>query len=144
MTLDAKFAEKFGSFVKESKLDGALAQKAADVFFAQQKEALAADEQRFTQQEAKWVEEISKDPTLGGANLAASRTAATKAVTKYGGEPLAALLKATGLDNNPVIFRTFAALGKAMGEDTIGGAGTPPAPAKKRDLQSALYPPKPA
>lgn len=136
--VDAKLLESFKATGAELKLDVAGQQKVLDVFLAQQKAEIEADETRFKQQEAKWAEEITKDPELGGAQLAASRTAASKAVMKYGGEPLAQLLKATGLDNNPVLFRTFAKLGKAMGEDTIGGSNAPPAPPAPT-LESALY-----
>ena len=142
LKVEPKLIEAFKATAAELKLEGPGAQKVLDVFLGQQKAAIEADEARYTQQETKWVEEITKDPELGGANLAASRTSATKAVMKYGGEPLAQLLKATGLDNNPVFFRTFAKLGKAMGEDSLGGVGSAPAPTKERSLQGALYPAK--
>lgn len=137
-----KLLETFKATAAELKLDSAAGQKVLDVFLSEQKAALEADEARYTQQETKWVEEITKDAEFGGTNLPASRTAATKAVMKFGGEPLAKLLKATGLDNNPDFFRAFARVGKAMGEDTIGGTGATPPAVKTRTLQAALYPKK--
>jgi len=56
-----------------------------------------------------------------GADFEKTLTHAQRAVQKFGGEALATRLRETGMGDLPELVRAFAAIGKAMAEDTVAG-----------------------
>jgi len=132
---------------KELGLEGEKAQKyldsLANIDAARSKqldEALAA-------QDAKWAAELKADPEVGGEKFASAVKDAAKALSRFGGTPtqgqkvapLAVLLHQAGLGNHPLVLKAFAAIGRAMADDTISGTATPAAPDAGRKSDAELF-----
>jgi hypothetical protein len=63
-------------------------------------------------------DQLTKDPDFGGQKLAASKAAVQRAVHRFGkAYGLSERLESLGLQNDPAIIKTLAAIGKALGED---------------------------
>ncbi len=78
---------------------------------------------------AVWAEQAKADKEIGGAVFEATVGKAKLALDKFGSPALRQALNDTGLGNHPELIRTFAAIGRAMGEDKLviaahGGATT--------------------
>lgn len=130
-------AGKFSALAGELGLDSAKAQKVADFFVAQQKEAYAA----YEKVEKANVEAVK---TKYGADLEKNIGLARKAVEKFGGESLRSALNEAGVANHPAFVELFVQLGKALSEDTVAGGvtGSPPAASGDAALK-ALFPNSP-
>lgn len=138
----------FESLTKQAKelgLEGEKAQKYLDSLASidaarskQLDEALAA-------QDARWAAELKADPEIGGPKFDAAMKDARRALARFGGKPaegqqvapLAALLHQAGLGNNPLVLKAFAAIGRALADDSINGTAkaAPAAGARKSDAE---------
>jgi len=126
--LEVKFAEDLGVSEAQAKaftelaqsldLDSAKAQKLVDHYAALAKSSREAAEAAFVEQQQKLRATIEADKELGGANATATRTAAHKALSRFGTPGLTELLD-NGLGNHPDVVRFLAAVGKSIAEDTV-------------------------
>lgn len=69
-----------------------------------------------------WRESTKADPDIGGSKLPAAQAMANKAIAAYGGQPLADILRSTGLANHPAVVKAFARAGATIAEDSIAGS----------------------
>lgn len=116
----------FVPLAKELGLKGEQAQKLVDLVVSQgteaQKAAQAAQEASRTQQFEKWAEAAKADKEYGGADFDANLKTAQRALERFGGKGLVEVLESTGLGNHPDVLRAFYRAGKAIAEDSVGGA----------------------
>lgn len=84
-----------------------------------------------------WIAQVQADPEIGGQQFAASTESARQALAKFGSPALREALEQTGLGNHPELIRVFSKIGRAMAEDSIGGARK--APAAEKSTASLLY-----
>lgn len=120
---------KYGAAFKEAGVtDSAKAQRIVDTYVeqvrAQVKADRAASDAAWTKEQADLQTAAKADPEIGGANWNASVQAGQKALLKIGNPKFNALLDSSGLGNHPEVIRAFAKLGKLLGEDSVGGAGS--------------------
>ena len=139
--------EALSKHAQELGLEGEKAQKFIDSIAAvdgarakQLDEALAA-------QDAKWAAELKADPEIGGPKFDAAIKDASRALARFGGKPaegqkvapLAALLHQAGLGNHPLVLKAFAAIGRAMADDTIAGTSKAAPAAGERKSDAELF-----
>lgn len=118
MALDAKSTEDFKALAKELKLPADAAQRLVDIEVTR----MQAQAEAHVATVKEWRETVVNDPVLGGDHLAENMAIAKKAVA-LGPPELNDLLKSTGMDNHPVVFRWALAVGKALSEDKHVQAG---------------------
>lgn len=126
--------------IEELGLTGEKAAKFAEnvvaIDAARQKQA----DDTFAAQDAKWQAELKADPEIGGAKFPGAMKDVTRALRHFGGtptgdskvSPLAALIHRAGLGNHPVVLKAFAAVGRALADDTISGTSKAAPPATER------------
>lgn len=132
---------------KELGLEGERAQKYLDGLAAFDAERTKALDAALAKQDAKWADELHADPEIGGEKFAGAMKDAARALTRFGGKPaegqkvtpLAALLHQAGLGNNLLVLKAFAAIGRAMGDDTISGTAKPAAQESQRKSDAELF-----
>lgn len=95
--------------------------------------------EKYVLQDKTWKEELKTDPEFGGANYQANVDMARKALNAFGSPELQRILSSAGFINNPVVVKTFAAIGKAMGEDTYH-SGSPPRINKAKTRAQEIFP----
>jgi hypothetical protein len=83
-----------------------------------------------------WREATKADPDIGGAKLPAAQAAANRAIAAFGGQPLADILKSTGVANHPAVVKAFARAGATISEDSIAGSLQGAAPKDAPQTQS--------
>lgn len=119
------------------------AQQLLELYTGLQKEAetkaVADAETAFKAQLDTWTKAVKADKDLGGANFDGTLKAAQKAVTKFdsSGE-LRQIFEVTGLGSHPAVVRAFAAIGKALAEDSVAGGGSSGG-AVKKDLADTMF-----
>ena len=115
--------------VKDLGLDEVKAKTAHEVFTKRQAAAetarIASEDTAIAAQDAKWLSEAKADKEIGGAAYDANVKLAQRALAKFGGQEVAAVIHAAGLGNHPGLLRAFVRIGKAMAEDAIGSTATP-------------------
>lgn len=117
-------------FAKKEGLDPAAAAKIA----LREKARAEAEEADFKQLSEKgWLEELTKDPALGGDKIRETMVDVTRALDKL---PAAVqtMIKDAGVLYNPVVVRILHAVGASQKEDSFVRPGASPAP------QQALSP----
>lgn len=132
--LDTAMADEFKAIAKDLKLPAEAAQKIVDL----QVKAQQAAAQAHVDTVKGWRESVVNDKDIGGDKLPENIAIAKKAVS-LGPPELNELLKSTGMDNHPVVFRWCLAVGKALSEDRMVKGGTATADASK-PAASVLYP----
>lgn len=133
--------EAFKPLAKELGLDTGKAQKLVDLYVQQHQAALEAQRMQVEQEVKGWAESARKDPEMGGANFDASLKAGLKAIHRFGDQELKDILNTSGLGNHPALMRFAAKVGRAIAEDSIGGAVRSGAPANTEEAQlRKLYP----
>lgn len=138
-TADEGLLTGFKGLAGEFGLDSAKAQKLIDLYVGTETARVKAQAEAFQTQVAEWAKAVETDKELGGANLPQTKAFASQAVQRFGGAPLVEFLNNVGLGNHPVLVKTFAAIGRALADDSIaGGVGASPAPQK--DPLELLYP----
>lgn len=141
LNVDAKALEGFKALAKESGLDAPKAQKMFDAYVAQHQAGVAAAEAAWAKQQADWKAQLEGDADFGGKALAVNVDYARKAIGRFGGEALAKELDGLGLGNHPVLVKAFAAIGKAMADDSVAGSTPGAKPVNSEEaLLRALYP----
>lgn len=133
------FLDGFKAIAKENGLKGEGAQKFVDFYVKAQKEAEAKSEKAWAEQNEAWKKQVQDDKDIGGPKLKETIAHAKRFVAKFGTPALTKLLDDSGLGNHPDAVRLFAAAGKALAEDTVGGAGAP-TNKKAPDDPASLYP----
>lgn len=126
--LEVKFAEEMGVSEEQQKaftelaqsleLDSAKAQKLVDHYASLAKASREATDAAFIEQQKQGRAAIEADKELGGANAAATRALAHKAIAKFGSAELSELLD-NGLGNHLGMVRFLAAVGKGIAEDSV-------------------------
>ena len=111
--VDKGLLDAFAQQAKTAGMNGDQASKLA-TWWAGVEKTRAQD---WAKQSDSWFDELGKDQAFGGKNLDENIAAFQCAVKKFG-EPygLAKDLEKFGIDNMPSLVRTFAAIGKALGE----------------------------
>lgn len=136
---DKAFLDGFKALAKEHGLKGEQAQKYVDFYVQAQKQAVEASDKAWAEQNEAWKKAVKDDKDLGGKNYDATLAHAKRFVAKFASPGLTKLLEESGLGNHPESVRLFAAAGKALAEDSVGGSGSP---TNKRgpDDPASLYP----
>lgn len=127
--IDEQTLAEFGDVAKELNLSQEAAQKIVS--------KLEPMLQRSVERNRKaWADMTKTDPELGGANLQANLSAATRAFRQTTTPEMRALLKASGLVNHPEFIRHFLHLSKRLSDGTFinGGAGK-----SERSAQTVFY-----
>ena len=137
MTLDPAALEAFEPLAKELGLSQEAAQKVVNL----QASLVKAQADAMLKQQNDWIAEVKADKEIGGQNFASALRHANTALNKFGGQPLVEALQKLGIANHPELVRTFARVGKDMGEDTVHQPGS--SPGAPRDLAKILYPNQP-
>jgi hypothetical protein len=95
--------------------------EAAIGWYAETEAARVAEELKAD--EAEHQAAVAALKTEWGAEYDAKVSLAKQAVVAFGGEALAKWMNETGLGDDPVLIRTFAAAGKLVTEDSLRGKG---------------------
>jgi hypothetical protein len=122
VTLDEALLGKFKPLAAELGLKSEQAQKFVDLALEMQQKQSASMTEAWNEQKQAWFKEVKADKELGGKNFESTVKLARQTIAKFGGPALGKELVALGIDNHPAIVRFCAAVGKAMGEDSIVGA----------------------
>lgn len=146
VTADAATIEEATPLLKELNLSNEQAQKFVPIIEAHTERAIKARDaqidQFITEQRKGWLDAAKSDEQIGGKNWDATIVDAAKALDRFGavkGSEFRGLLDQTGLGNHPEMIRMFAAIGKAISEDTdFPRASGANAPAQSRE--EILYP----
>lgn len=93
---------------------------------------------KVTEQKTAWVQEVHKDPEIGGNNYQAAITNAQRALNAHGTPELVQELNRTGYGNNKEIIRLLARVGSKMADDKAVMPGASGGAAKKSALE-VLY-----
>lgn len=127
VTLDADVMKEFENNARELDLDQAAAQKIANLG-AKMSAKLQSDlKSKVETAHKEWAAAAKADPEFGGEKLEANLGIAQKAIAQFASEPLKALLRDTGLGNNPEVIRLFWKVGQAISEDKLIPGGKAPA-----------------
>lgn len=87
--------------------------------------------------EKGWLEELQKDPDLGGPKVRETMVNVMRASDRLDPK-VQALIKEQGVLYNPVIVRILHDIGSKMKEDSFVRPGASPAPEQKRTLDQRL------
>jgi hypothetical protein len=139
LKLDEQFLGSYKDAAGKLKLSQEQAQGIANAYASHVKAQNAADAKAFEETKAGWSKAIAADPELGGAKAEATKKDLARGIAILGGEEVAKLLKATGLEGHPAVVRAFARAGRAIREDSISGTGSGPKSSAEAAL-AARYP----
>lgn len=125
---------KIEALAKEKGWSQERAQEAVDERNAWQVEREQAQAQEIQRLNDKiWLEELKKDPDIGGTKFEESGHIAFKAAERFGGKEFADQLKQLKLNHHPQLFKFLVSVGRSMESDKIvmgatntKGAGTRP------------------
>lgn len=134
-TVDDGALKTFKESAKKLGLDSAKAQAVLEGYVALDKQRAQADEAAFQKQAAEWAKQVLSDPEVGGDKLPAAKVDVKRALDKFGGKELVGLLQQAGLSSHPVVFKTLAAIGRALKEDSVAGTAVAPKAPKKSDAE---------
>jgi hypothetical protein len=126
VVVNQSIVDELKTLAKSSGLTSETAQKVFDLGLKMQ-DSFIADLQRDV--EAQKTESISQLRKEWGPEFDKNVVAAQRFVDKFGDPKLLAELN--GMENSPAVMRTFAAIGRALGEDSIampGARSAAPAP----------------
>jgi hypothetical protein len=118
---DAKALTDFKSKAAELGLDSPKAQAIIDQYVALEQSRTKQLEDAFAQQDAKWAAELAALPEFLGTKKDAAMADVHRAIKHFGGHEVAQLLDRAGLGNHPRLVQGFAAIGRALREDSIAG-----------------------
>ena len=96
-----------------------------------------ATQQAYSDQMDAWAAELKNDADVGGEAFDENAGIAMKAIKQFGAEGLFEFLESSGNSNNPVLFKTFVAIGKTLSEDQPGSGN---AAAIESSIEGRLYP----
>jgi hypothetical protein len=110
------------------------AQKLLDQEASARVAAVKAQQETWAKQVGDWESAVKADKDIGGDQFPATVKHCRLAVERFASPALKQALNETGFGNHPELVRCFAAIGKAMAEDTpINGkptSGPPKSPAE--------------
>lgn len=132
--LDAASSDEFKALAKELKLSPEAAQKFVDL----EAKRIQASAQAHAETVKGWRDSVVNDKDIGGDKLAENIATAKKAIA-LGPPELIELLKQTGMDNHPTVFRWCLAVGKSLSEDRMV-QGSAAATAAPKTAAQVLYP----
>lgn len=131
---DAEAVKEIADFAKKSGFPpGTVALLAA----REKARAEAEDAQYKHLSEKGWLEELQKDPQLGGEKVRETMVNVMRAHDRLSPE-IQALIKEQGVLYNPVVVRLLHDIGTRMKEDTFVRPGASPSPATKTSPDEAL------
>ena len=112
--------------------------KAAAAVALRDKAAMAKEEAEFKHLSEKgWLEELNKDPELGGEKVRDTMVNVMRASDRLDPK-VQALIKEQGVLYNPVIVRILHDIGSKLKEDSFVRPGASPAPEQKKSLDERL------
>jgi len=115
-----------------------IAPKAAAALALREKARAEAEEAQFKHLSEKgWLEDLQKDPELGGEKVRETMVDVMRATDKLPPK-VQALIKEAGVLYNPVVVRILHAFGTGLKEDAFVRPGASPAPEKKQSLDDRL------
>lgn len=145
------FQNKLGEFQNLSKAEQAAVQKFGQEMLDMHMEDIKgivenqnkASWDWFNNRNKEWLESAKKDPTIGGDSFGATVSAASQAVSLYGGTKsqqieTAKLLQETGLENSPIMLRFLSNITKIAAKEGTPVAGSN-VPAQKFNPAQALF-----
>lgn len=118
-SIDPSAIETYTPILKEL----GLTQEQANKLFNAQMELADKQIERVESQSKEWLNEVRNDPDLGGENFKATARGLDAVMSKYGDAELTEFLDLAGLTNHPPLVRFVAKIAKALGEDSVSGAG---------------------
>lgn len=138
MEIDAEVMGEFTAFAKELNLPQDKAQKIVD--FQAKLASKQADEYQAAveKQKEQWMAAVKNDPDLGGENYEKSVASAVKVVQAFGSPELREVLTATGLGNNPELFKFVHRISQAISEDKFVMPGSQTAAPKEMSIVDAF------
>lgn len=145
------FQSKLGEFQNLSKVEQAAVQKFGQEMIEMHLEDVKAVVEHqnkaawdwFKNRNGEWLENSKKDPQIGGESFGATVSAASRAISLYGGTKeqqieTAKLLQETGVENHPALLRFLSNITKTAAKE-----GTPvsssAAPTQKTGIAQAMY-----
>lgn len=118
VAVDAALVARAEKLFGERGLDNEDAKSIFGLYLDIEGERVTAAARAMDQWSREQYESLEKDPEYGGKNLAESKAAVQRALSQFGKKfGLSQRLEALGLDNDPAIIKTLAAVGRAIGED---------------------------
>ncbi|HZP98286.1 MAG TPA: hypothetical protein VFB13_02030 [Reyranella sp.] len=136
VSLDDKALSEATQLFQQARLDQAMAQKFVDLAMGREQAAAHRGVQAFADLQSEWTGKIKADPEIGGNKLAASLSAAARAIDRLGVLGLREALNMTGAGNHPAVVKAFVRLGQMLAEDRFqpGRDAAPPAPRSPADV----------
>lgn len=139
MQLEAAQLDGFKKLAAELKLDSAGASKVLEQVAAIDKARAEAGEKSFVEQDKKWAAEWQSDKELGGAKSKETVTDIRRAFTHFKADEARSVLMAAGLGNHPAVVRAFAAIGRALRDDTIANTASSSGSSKPKTDAEIFY-----
>lgn len=146
-SLDKELVSHFEPLARELKLSNEGAQKLVETMMPKVVQRITEQQQQaWMGQLEAWVEDVKKDPEIGGEKMQTTLQDAKRALDRFATPELKALIeypsadnpRGLGLGNHPELVRLFARIGKAMAEDRIVTGNGNGADAR-RDPAEILY-----
>lgn len=122
--LDDEQVKAVESYAKDKKLTKEQAEEILNRENAAVKSFYEKQHQQFKTAQEQWVEEIKKDPELGGDNFSKNAEFAKRAVEKFATPKFKEQLEQSGYGNHPELVRVFARIGKLISDDKMVTPGT--------------------
>lgn len=121
---------RFHDLARELNLSQAGAQKLVDMQLQYMGQMAEQQRQAWADQMEQWVDEVKKDPVVGGVKYKHAMADCRAVLSKFGGPELGATLKQYGFDNYLPMVKFITAVAKATGVDrdipVPGGGDNPP------------------
>lgn len=112
--------------------------KTAAAVAVREKQTAEREDAEFKQLSEKgWLEELTKDPELGGPKIRETMVDVMRAADKLDPK-VQALIKEQGILYNPVVVRILHDIGTKLREDNFVRPGATPAPVKQASLDDRL------
>lgn len=146
--LDTAMLAEMDPVLRDLGLNQERAQKLVDAYATRiapmiAKQLADAQQIEFAKTAASWRDQAKNDPEFGGDSFEANLAHARTAFKRFGAPGLKTLLNDWRLGDNPVLLKTFAAIGKSIAEDNVvRGDGAPQA--KSGRVADLMYDPPPA
>lgn len=133
--------EALKEIVAFAQKEGISPKAAASLALREQAAAKAREEREEAEfkhlSEKGWLEELNKDPDLGGAKVRETMVNVMRASDRLDPK-VQALIKEQGVLYNPVVVRILHDIGSKMKEDSFVRPGASPAPEQKKTLDQRL------
>lgn len=140
VTADDPLVAAFVETVSVKGLSQETAQVVLEALAPKVSEAMQAPYREWTAQQTAWLDEINKDPVIGGNNLAPTQQRIGKLLAdpNFVDPAFAQAMNTTGAGNHPAVVRTFAKLAARLTEGEPVRQGAPAQ--QPKGLAEKLYP----